>query len=223
MRRSFATIWWLARTDVDSTDEVARAGHDDERTAPLDVPHLGEVGQEVVLDRRRRSEAQPLLRVDHRDDAGGRVDGDQPAMVEDGHPIGETLGFLHQVRDEEDGHAAIADRLDQVPCFPTRLRVEAGRELVEDRDPRPADERERDGQALLLATGEIAVGGVALVLEREAFDEFAGIGRSLVEGRVEIERLADRQSDPAARSPGAGRRRGCGAVAGRGEDRGPGR
>ena len=96
---------------------------------------------------------------------GGRVERDHPAVADHRDPIGEAFGLLHQVGDEDDGDAAVADRLDEVPGVATRLRVEAGGQLVEDRDPRLADERERDREPLLLAAGQVAVGGVALVRE----------------------------------------------------------
>ena len=97
--------------------------------------------------------------------------------AEDGDAIGEPLGLLHQVGDEQDGHAAVADRLDELPRLAAGLRVEPGRELVEDRDPRPADERQGDRQALLLAAREVAVGRVALVVEPEVVDQLARVGR----------------------------------------------
>ena len=53
--------------------------------------------------------------------------------------------------DQEDGDAALADALDQVPGVAASLRVEPGRELVEDGDLGVADERERDREPLLLA------------------------------------------------------------------------
>ena len=76
--------------------------------------------------------------------------------VDDGEPVGEALGLFHEVGDEDDGHAAVADALDQVPGVAPGLRVEAGRQLVEDRDPRVPDERERDRQPLLLTARQLA-------------------------------------------------------------------
>ena len=35
---------------------------------------------------------------------------DDPAAVDDGDPVGEALRLLHEMGDEDDGHAAIADR-----------------------------------------------------------------------------------------------------------------
>ena len=102
---------------------------------------------------------------------GGRVEGDDPARVDDGDPVAEPLGLLHEVGDQHDGDPAVADRLDQVPGVTAGLRVEPGGQLVEDRDPRVADQRQGDRQPLLLAARELAERGVALVAEAELVDE----------------------------------------------------
>ena len=78
-----------------------------------------------------------------------------------------------------------------LPCGATRLRVEARGQLVEDGDLRVADQRQRDGQALLLTAGEAPELGVALVLQVEHGEEFLDVGRVVVEAREERERLMD--------------------------------
>ena len=149
----------------DGVDEVAGPGHDDVgpvrwtlRTSGRSVSSRSSSG----ADGRKRSRCSGSTIETMPAGVSSAI---TAAVAEDRDAIGEPLGLLHQVGDEQDGHAAIADRLDEVPGLAARLRVEPGRELVEDRDPRPADEREGDRQALLLAAGEVAVGGVALVLE----------------------------------------------------------
>ena len=62
---------------------------------PFDVLHFGQVGQQPIVDRRRWAESELLLGVDARDDAGGRVDRDDPAGVDDRDPVGEALRLLH--------------------------------------------------------------------------------------------------------------------------------
>ena len=96
------------------------------------------------------------------------------AAVDDGDPIGEALGLLHEVRDQQDGHAPVADRLDQLPRLAAGLRVEAGRQLVEDRDLGIADQGQRDREPLLLPAGQVLVGGVALVGRAEFVDSARG-------------------------------------------------
>ena len=93
--------------------------------------------------------------------------------------------------DEEDGDAPVADRLDELPGLATRLRVEARRQLVEDRDLRLAHERERDREALLLATGQVPVLRVALLGQPEVVDEGPGVFGILVERCEQLDRLHD--------------------------------
>ena len=157
-------------------DEVAGAGDDDEGPRPFDDLHLGQVGEQPIGDRRRWAEPQLLLRVDAGNDACGRVDGDDPAAVDDRHPVGEALRLLHEVGNEQDGDASIADGRDQVPRLAPRLRVEAGGQLVEDRDLRPPHQGEGDGEALLLPSGEVAVLGAALLSQPEVLDEAVRVG-----------------------------------------------
>ena len=73
----------------------------------------------------------------------------------------------------------------------TRLRVEARGQLVEDGDLRVADQRQRDGHALLLTAGEALESSVALVLQVEHGEEIVDIGGAVVEAREERERLVD--------------------------------
>jgi hypothetical protein len=96
------------------------------------------------------------------------------------------------VGDQQDRDAAVADRLDQVPGVPAGLRVQAGGELVQDRDPGVADQREGDGQPLLLTAGKLLVPGPELVAETELAGQLGPVGRVRVEGGVQVERLAYR-------------------------------
>ena len=61
------------------------------------------------------------------------------AVVQQRDAVAEVLGLLHEVGDEDHGQALVADALDQLPGLATRLRVEARRQLVEDRQLRAAD------------------------------------------------------------------------------------
>ena len=221
MRRSRATIPLRARTAVTAASRSPRAGDHDRRPGPLDAADLGQAGEQPVVELDRRPEADALLGIGPGDDAGRRVDRDDPALAEHGDPVGEVLGLLHEVGHEQDGHAAVADRLDDAPRLAAGVRIEARRQLVEDGDPRPPDERERDRQALLLAARQVAVGDVALVGEAEVLEQLASgppaRRRTRRTGRAPRAGSCAR----AARSPGAARRRGSGADPGRGAGRWP--
>jgi ABC-2 type transport system ATP-binding protein len=75
--------------------------------------------------------------------------GDDLAVVDEHDVVGEPLPLVEQVRGQHDGHAVAAERLDQLPGGVAGLRVEAGGRLVEEDQLGPADDRERQGQALL--------------------------------------------------------------------------
>ena len=93
--------------------------------------------------------------------------------------------------DEQDGDAVVAQLLDEPPALPPGGGVEAGGQLVEDDQARAADEGEGDGQALLLAAGQLPVAGVALFRQAEAGDERLGVGGLRVETGVQADRLGD--------------------------------
>ena len=95
---------------------------------------------------------------------GGRPLRDDLPLVDDPDPVGEDVGLLEVLRREEDRDAVLAP--EQRNLFPERrpaLRVEAGRRLVEEEDPRAVHERQREIEATLHAArvaGHLAIGRV---------------------------------------------------------------
>ena len=79
-----------------------------------------------------------------------RLASDRPIDNANG-PMGISRDF-RIVRDEDHGHALVADAGDQLPRLAARLRIEAGGELVEDRELGASDQGERDRYALALTT-----------------------------------------------------------------------
>src|SRR5690606_40082961 len=67
--------------------------------------------------------------------------GDHPTGVDDDDPVAEVLGLVHEVGDEQDGHPAPTALVDERPGLAAGLGVQAGGELVEDRDARVAEDR----------------------------------------------------------------------------------
>jgi hypothetical protein len=53
--------------------------------------------------------------------------------------IAQPLGFLHQVRRQKHGLAALPDAADEVPDGAPRLRIQPGRELVQKHNFRIVD------------------------------------------------------------------------------------
>ena len=94
-----------------------------------------------------------------------RAHGDDPAVVDDGHAVAEPLRLVHVVRGQEHGRPPALKLVHDVPDLPPRLRVEAGRGLVEEQQLRVADQRAGHGQALLLPAGEGAHARLRLLRE----------------------------------------------------------
>ena len=92
----------------------------------------------------------------------GSVQGYDLTVVDEHYPVAEPFSLVHEMCDQHDGHATISDTCDELPGVPASLRVQAGRQLVEDRDLRVAYQCERDCHPLFLASGEPPVVGVAL-------------------------------------------------------------
>ncbi len=166
---------------------VADSGHHHLLTELADPGHVRQGRQLRLVDRRRGAESDPLLVVGPGDQTGRCVQSDQLARVDQGDPVGEALRLLHEMGDEDDGHAAVALLLDQGPGVTPSLRVETRCELVEDGDLGIADEGEGDGQPLFLPSGELGVLCVPFLGEIELVEEIGPVGRVPIEAAVEVE------------------------------------
>ncbi len=118
-----------------------------------------------------------------------RADIDDPAVVDDGDAVAQALRLFHQVCGQEDGLAALADAAHEVPDRASRLRVESGRQLVEEHDLGIVDERERDEQPLLLTARQRHEPGVALIAQAELLEQAITVERRAVERRPELDRF----------------------------------
>src|ERR1700720_71934 len=70
-----------------------------------------------------RSESDGSFRTVSADEPRRRVHVDDPPVLDDGYPVAQPLGLLHQMSGQENGLAALADAPHQVPDGPPRLRV----------------------------------------------------------------------------------------------------
>ena len=86
-------------------------------------------------------------------------------MVDDPDPVGEHIRLLEVLRGQEDRHSLLAgEPSNLVPERRPALRVEHGRRLVEEEDPRPVHERERQVEPALhpaRVAADLAVGRLA--------------------------------------------------------------
>ena len=79
---------------------------------------------------------------------------DNPAVIHEDDPIGDVLGELHLVRDDQHGHAVGGEVADHVQHLADQLGIERRRRLVEQHQPRLHGQRAGDRDALLLAAGQ---------------------------------------------------------------------
>jgi hypothetical protein len=157
----------------------------------LDRGEGGERVQVTLVERCGRREGDDGGPCRAPDQSGRGVQGGHPALVDHGDPVAQSLCLLHEVGDEEDGDTARADVLDELPGVAAGARVQAGGELVEDDDPRVADQGERDEQALLLAAGELREPGGQLGGEPQALGKRAPVQGTWTEGGVQLQGLTD--------------------------------
>src|ERR1700688_673667 len=91
---------------------------------------------------------------------------------------------------QEDGLAALADAAHQVPDRASRLGVQPGSQLVEKHHLWIVNQRKRNEQPLLLASGEVHKPGVPLLAEAELLEQALGVhGLLVVKRSPEVYRL----------------------------------
>ena len=74
-----------------------------------------------------------------RRELGRRTERGELAARDDRDPVAQLLGFVHRVRREQHGDAAVAQVADELPRGGAGVRVHAGGRLVEEHDVGPAD------------------------------------------------------------------------------------
>ena len=120
--------------------------------------------------------------------------GDDPPIGEDGDPVREVLGFVHEVGGQEDGLAELAQPGDYLPGRPAGRGVEPGRRLVEEDDVGVADQRQCDIESPTLAARELAGAGVCLVGQPDQGDGVVDPAWRPVVAGVELEALPHGQA-----------------------------
>ena len=132
--------------------------------------------------------------LDAEQQAGGCVQGHDPAVVHDGDPVAQGLGLLYVVGREDDGLSVGVDQADELPQVAPGLGVQPGGGLVEDDHLGVVHEAGRHREPLLLPSGELLQGGLGPVgqahrvqqlVRREAPGvERAEEGQDFVKGQV---------------------------------------
>jgi len=125
--------------------------------------------------------------------AAGGVERHDPVHVHDGDAVTERLGFFHVMGGQHDGAPLGMDLVDKVPQVAARLRVEAGRGLVQEHEIGRVDEGGGDGEPLLLAAGELADGGPRLVGQADFRQQARDGRRFAVEAGEQVGYLGEHQ------------------------------
>ena len=101
-------------------------------------------------------ELQPDVAAGHEPlELVGRALGDQPPVVEDRDAVGELVGLVQVLRGEEDRDAVGHQAADDVPHGAAAARVETRGRLVEEDDPRVADQGHREVEPALHPSGVV--------------------------------------------------------------------
>jgi hypothetical protein len=113
-------------------------------------------------------EEQACLRFPgRREDLGRWTLLQDPATLEERHPVGDVAGKAHLVRRDDHGHAHPGEVPDDRQDLRDEHRVERRGDLVEQQDRRLHRQRADDGDPLLLSPGQPVGDGVALVEQAE--------------------------------------------------------
>ena len=105
-------------------------------------------------------------------------------MVEHGDPVGELVGLVQVLRGEEDRHAAGDQLADDLPHRAPAARVEPGGRLVEEDDPRVADQRHGQVEPAPHAAGVGRGGLLRRVREVEPVEQLGGAAPALGPAQV---------------------------------------
>ncbi len=114
----------------------------------------------------------------------GAALGRDPPAVEDGDAVGQLVGLLQVLGGEEDGDAVGHQLADDPPHGVARTRVETRGRLVEEDDPRAADQRHGDVEAAFHAAGVAGGGLLRRLNEVEPLQQFGGDPPPLPLGQV---------------------------------------
>src|SRR3954464_4167431 len=170
----------------------ARARGDRRQVAVVARPQIADLEHRLLGLRRRLVDAQQDLAADHEPRErllGGALGGnrvDALAAPQHGDAVGDLEDLVELVRDEDDAGAVLLQRLEDAEEVARLLGGEHRGRLVEDEDPRPAEERAQDLHALLHADADILDARVGVHGEAVAVRQLAHARR----GRVEVEQQA---------------------------------
>ena len=149
------------------TTQVPKAMKRPSRNIPMStVTVAANVVERFAPSDRRDSETRSFTRSYALVAAAALVSGEPPVLERD-HAAAHLVDHLAVVRHHQDRRARAVDPVEELHDPDGRVGVEVPGRLVADEQRRVVDERARDRDALLLATGELVGQGVHLVREAD--------------------------------------------------------
>src|SRR5579859_6795298 len=125
-----------------------------------------------------------------------RLGGQERAVVDDRDAIADRLGLLHGMGRQQDAPALLSDVLDPAPELAARLRIKASGRLIEQEQRGVVDDRDVQGEALLLSARELLERLVRLALEPDrpqALGDLRVGELQAIQARVQPDDLRDLQ------------------------------
>jgi hypothetical protein len=117
------------------------------------------------------------------------IDGQDLSLFHDSNPAAQRLRLLQVMAGQYDCFSLSLDLTHQVPEVKPGYRIESGGRLIEEDDIGVIDEGGYNGEALLLAAGELADPHVATVLEIHHGEKLPRLSCRMVESAKEPEDL----------------------------------
>src|SRR5919197_1510858 len=116
---------------------------------------------------------------------------DDLSLVLHDEPVTQLFGFFHVVRREEQRRSGLLEPVETVPDDVSRLRIEAGRRLVEQHHVGVVHERTSNGQAALHPARERLHPVVRALRELDELEELVGALRELPARNAEVASVDD--------------------------------
>ena len=95
------------------------------------------------------------------------------------------------MRGQQHGFLAALQFLDDVVYFAPHLGIESGGRLIKEYNLRFVDQRQRQGETLLLSPGKMAVKGGALFRELESREELIRVSVAVIKIREQLDGFVD--------------------------------
>jgi hypothetical protein len=169
--------------------QIPRAGDRHIAVLSLHHPHAVDGVQRLVVHGLRGGKAHPVPACLGGDRFRG-VQRPQAPPVDERHAVAQGFGLIHEVGDEDHGDATLPHALDERPGLPPGLGIEPGGQLVQDGDLGVPHQRERDGQPLFLAAGQVLERGTLDVRDPQGLEHLPRVQRIRVEGGNQLQGLA---------------------------------